>query len=96
MAIADTRTDQERNPHPELVHVRNSIQECCKNEAGNSIGRKEAARITNHLTHAECDKILAAKGDEEKVQTVASGGWRVAEEKREEAAKKKSDAKPAK
>jgi len=56
------RTEQEKNPHKSLVEVRNTIEiitECT---------RREAAIIANSLTHAQCDAIVKADGDEAKVK----------------------------
>jgi len=55
-------TEQEKNPHKSLVEVRNTIEiltECT---------RKQAASIANHLTHAQCEAIVEADGDEAKVK----------------------------
>lgn len=85
MAVKDTRTPQEVNPHAELIRVRNLVQEHC------GVTRKEAASIANHLSHEECDQVLEAADDAKKVQHVAEGGWRAAEKKK--AAKEKAAAK---
>lgn len=55
-------TEQEKNPHKSLVEVRNTI------EITTECSRKEAAAIANNLTHAQCDAIVQADGDEAKVK----------------------------
>ncbi len=91
MAHVDLRTEQEKTPHPDLVAVRNTVQECCKNEKGDGpVSRKEAAAMCNLLFDKECDDIIAAGKDVGKVQKIATRVQRAEDVRAEkEAAKAK-------
>ena len=55
---------QEKDPHPSLVQVRNSL------EVALVLTRGEAANAANGLSHKQCDDIVAAHGDAGKIKAV--------------------------
>ena len=55
-------TDQEAHPHASLVQVRNTI------EVITGCTRREAASTANKLTCEQCDAIVKADGDADKVK----------------------------
>lgn len=79
----DKRTDQEKEPHASLVEVRNTI------EVVTGVPRREAAAIANQLTSTQCDAVVKADGDPEKVKQAIqiAVAKKVAKEKEAEAAK---------
>lgn len=77
-------TDQEKNPHPSLVEVRNAIEATLD---GNQC-RSQAAAIANELTHDQCDKIVAADGDAAKIKAAMKTAETKATEKKTELAEK--------
>ena len=95
MAKKDLRTEQEISPHRDLVAVRNTVQECCKvkNEEGKnvSVSRRQAAAMCNLLFDKECDDIITAGKDADKVQKIATRVQRA-----EEARAEKEEIKAAK
>ena len=72
MSKIDLRTDQEIAPHAKLVDVRNAVQGCCKDEDGDGVSRRQAAAMCNLLTNSECDGIISASKDAEKIQRIAT------------------------
>ena len=49
-------SNQQSNPHPKLVEVRNRLQSCGHSRSGSAV-------ICNELTHSQCDSVLSAKDD---------------------------------
>ena len=91
MAKKDLLTEQEESPHPDLVAVRNIVQECCKDENGGKVSRRQAAAMCNLLFDKECDDIIAGGKDADKVQKIATRVQRA-----EEARAEKEEIKAAK
>ena len=91
MAKKDLRTEQEISPHRDLVAVRNTVQECCKDEHGGKVSRRQAAAMCNLLFDKECDDIITAGKDADKVQKIATRVQRA-----EEARAEKEEIKAAK
>lgn len=92
MAKRDLRTEQEIAPHAQLVAVRNAVQESCKDVDGNLVSRKQAAAMCNLLTDAECDDVIAAGKDADKVQKIATRVQRAERAKAEKEAVKAAKA----
>ena len=72
MSKKDLRTEQEIAPHAGLVEVRNAVQKHCKDEDGSLVSRRRAAAMCNLLTDSECDGIISADKDAEKIQRIAT------------------------
>jgi hypothetical protein len=60
-------TEQERNPHPQLVQCRNLLTTVL------GLERQQAASICNGLTHVEVDSILEAGTDKTKLEKLVAG-----------------------
>ncbi|MCH8243562.1 MAG: hypothetical protein IH897_13270 [Planctomycetes bacterium] len=73
--LAAERTEQEIKPHPRLVEVRQIVENGCGRK------RADAARVANHLTHQECDKILKlGSNDGKKIQELLVRASQAADE----------------